>query len=203
MVSGNISINTLVKSALLCFDENTKVQITNGTTISANQLCKGDKILSKENDEKFYDDVVNCEILEGDFPAHKFKFSNGKSITVTSNHLMIIFTENHFEMVPAKEIQINDVMCFKYGISTILEITESTLDKKVHVNTKSGLFYANELLTTGLCENLPKNLPDSAKNVVKKHMNNYLLENMEFPDSITLNIDQKQHFTISLKDCYC
>ena len=41
MVTGNISINTLVKSALLCFDENTKVQITNGTTISANQLCKG------------------------------------------------------------------------------------------------------------------------------------------------------------------
>ena len=116
---------------------------------------------------------------------------------------MIIFTENHFEMVSAKEIQINDVMCFEYGISTILEISDLILNKKVHVNTKSGLFYANELLTTGLCENLPKNLPDLAKNVVKKHMNNYLLENMEFPDSITLSIDQKQHLTISLKDCYC
>jgi len=116
---------------------------------------------------------------------------------------MIIFTENHFEMVSAKEIQINDVMCFKYGISTILEISDLILNKKVHVNTKSGLFYANELLTTGLCENLPKNLPDLAKNVVKKHMNNYLIENMEFPDSITLSIDQKQHLTISLKDCYC
>ena len=81
--------------------------------------------------------------------------------------------------------------------------SELILNKKVHVNTKSGLFYANELLTTGLCENLPKNLPDLAKNVVKKHMNNYLLENMEFPDSITLSVDQKQHLTISLKDCYC
>merc|ERR1711935_11414 len=105
---------------------------------------------------KFYDEVVNCEILEGNFPAQKFLFSNGKSITVTSNHLMIIFTENHFEMVPAKEIQINDVMCFKYGISTILEISELILNKKFMLIQNLDYFMPTSYLQLDCVKIFPK-----------------------------------------------
>lgn len=204
MVAGDdVSISNCIKRALFCFDENTKVQITSGETIPVSQLSKGRKILSKENDEKFYDEVTDCTKVEGKFQAVKLIFSNGKSITVTSNHLMIVFNENELEMVPAKDVQLRDKMRFKYGFSTVTTLSEVILDKKYHVNTKSGLFFANELLTTGLCENLPENLPEAAKNIVKKHMNTFLRQNVEIPNSLTLTVDQEPYMTISLKDCYC
>ena len=107
-------------------------------------------------------------------------------------------------MIPAKDIRIEDVMCFENGLSKISKIDEVILSKKVHVSTKSGIFYANGLLTTGICENLPKNLPDSAKDIVKKYMLNYFTQDMEFPNSITYDKESKRfQFThkISLPSC--
>ena len=196
MMNGVISISTLIKSALVCFEENTQVTKEDGSNISIVQIFEGDKIMSITNDFKFYDEVTSCTVLEGKFAAKKFVFSNGKFITVTSTHLMLILNGNHLELTPANDIKLHDVMCFEDGFSKITNIFEITLDKKVHVNTKSGLLYANGLLTTGICENLPKNLPAPAKVVVKKHMLNYLMTNLDFPHSIIYDDEcQRLRFT--------
>ena len=192
MITGSISISTLIKSSLVCFEESTQVTKQDGKTTTVNQLSEGDMVLTIKNGRKSYDEVTNCTKVDGKFPAFKFVFSNGNSITVTSTHLMLVLIGNSFEMIPAKDIQLHDIMCFENGLSKICKIDEIILDKKVHVNTKSGLFYANGVLTTGICENLPKNLPTSAKDVVKKYMLNYLVQDMEFPPSVTYDKESKR-----------
>jgi len=204
MITGGVSINTLIKSSLVCFEENTKVTKENGEITKVKKLSEGDMILTSENGKTTYDEVTNSTKIYGKFPAFKFEFSNGNSIIVTSTHLMLVFIGKTFQMIKAKDIKINDVMCFENGLSKISKIDEVILSKKVHVSTKSGIFYANGLLTTGICENLPKNLPESAKDIVKKYMLNYFTENMELPPSVAYDKESKRFiFThkISLPSC--
>lgn len=209
-------VNCLVKRALLCFDENTQVLIQDGykatgSKIPMHQLTVGDMILSVKENHIFYDEVTKCSTVEGKFAAINFEFENGKSITVTSNHLMLVFNGDELEMTPAKDVQLNDVMYFedgtcKYsesdGFSNVTGKCHVVLDRKIHVNTKSGLFFSNNLLTTGMCENIPKTLPGAAKSIMKKRMVNHLIKNTEFPKTITLWLDQMLHMTISMTDCY-
>jgi hypothetical protein len=88
------------------------------------------------------------------------------------------------------------------GFSNVTGKCHVVLDRKIYVNTKSGLFYANNLLTTGMCENIPKTLPGAAKSIMKKRMVNHMIKNTEFPKTITLWLDQMLHMTISMTDCY-
>ena len=115
------------------------------------------------------------------------------------------------DQVTCRPPQLNDVMYFedgtcKYspadGFSNVTGKCHVVLDRKIHVNTKSGLFFSNNLLTTGMCENIPKTLPGAAKSIMKKRMVNHLIKNTEFPKTITLWLDQLLHMTISMTDCY-
>ena len=72
MAPGIIRITTIVKSALTCFDQKIQVKKENGKTL--NQLCVGDKILSLNDERKFYDEVIKCSIIEGYFQAFEFAF---------------------------------------------------------------------------------------------------------------------------------
>ena len=104
-------VDCLVKRALLCFDENTQVLIQDGykatgSKIPMHQLTVGDMILSVKEDHIFYDEVTKCSTVEGKFAAINFEFENGKSITVTSNHLMLVFNGDELEMTPAKDVQV-------------------------------------------------------------------------------------------------
>ena len=192
MITGGISISTLIKKSLVCFEENTQVTKENGEITTVNKISNGDMILTSDNGKNSYDEVTNCTKIYGKFPAFKFEFSNGNFIIVTATHLMLVFTGKSFEMIRAKDICLNDVMFFENGLSKISKIDEIILEKKVHVSTKSGIFYANGLLTTGICENLPKSLPDSAMDVIKKYMLNYFTQDMEFSPSVEYNKETKR-----------
>jgi hypothetical protein len=130
MITGGISISTLIKSSLVCFEETTKVTKQNGEIITVKKLLEGDVILTSDNRRNSYDEVTNCTKIYGKFPAFKFEFSNGNSITVTSTHLMLVFIGNSIKMTPAKDIRIEDVMCFENGLSKISKIDEVILSKK-------------------------------------------------------------------------
>ena len=74
MAPGIIRITTIVKSALTCFDQKIQVKKENGKTVPLNQLCVGDKILSTNDERKFYNEVIKCSIIEGYFQAFEFAF---------------------------------------------------------------------------------------------------------------------------------
>ena len=199
----NFDFDNIVRRALLCFDEKTLVTKKGGETVCINELSEGDMILSQKDNNIYHDVVTRCNTIEGKFPAQKFDFENGKTITVTSKHLMLVFNGDELEMTPAREIQENDVMYFEDGFSKVIEISDLILDRKIQLNTKSGLFYANNLLTTGMCENIPETFPKFAISIIKRRLVNYLIVNTDFPKKITLWLDDNLHMTISLTDCYC
>ena len=74
MAPGIIRINTIVKSALICFDQKIQVKKENGRMVPLNELCVGDKILSINDERKFFDEVIKCSIIEGYFQAFEFAF---------------------------------------------------------------------------------------------------------------------------------
>ena len=158
-----------------------------GTKIHVKDLKKGEMIQSIKDGKKFYDKVIEVSIFEGKFQAHKFVFSNGKTITVTSPHLMMIWKGSEMVMTAARDVKMHDLMCFENDkFAKVTEILDITLDRKVNVNTLGGMMYANGVLTTGMCEKPAMDLPAPAKDVLENYIkthqvyacgvNNYLLK---------------------------
>jgi hypothetical protein len=93
----------------------------------------------------------------GPFPAHNFVFENQRQINVTSPHIMYVYKEENGKMIPvtkaAKDVQVQDAMKFIDGsYSRVVQVIDFKLAKKVSINTKGGSFFANEVLTSGMCE---------------------------------------------------
>ena len=89
-----------------CFEESTEVTREDGTLVAVKDLKEGDKILSLKvtnGGTKYHDKVINATVIEGKCEAHKFVFSNGKSITATSPHLMMIWKDNKLEVARSAE----------------------------------------------------------------------------------------------------
>jgi len=166
-----VALITIIKTAFLCYDEETEVEKEGGETVSVKDLLEGDKILSQRDGKKFYDKVTNVTTIEGKVTAHKLEFSNGKSITVTSPHLMMIWKENEMQSIAAMNVQVHDVMQMENGqYSKVTRITNTVLDRKVNVNTQEGLMYANGIFTTGMCENIPTTNATPASQVQMQYM---------------------------------
>ena len=166
---GEIIINTH-----WCFEESTEVTREDGSTVAVKDLNEGERILSQKDGKKFYDKVIDATIIEGKVPAHKFEFANGKHVTATSPHLMMVWKGNEMEMVAAREVQVHDLMCFEDGKFTkVTKVVDVVLDRKVSVNTLSGTLYGNGVLTTGMCDNRPLNTPTSAKLIQMAYMESH------------------------------
>ena len=136
----------------------------NGQHVEVKDLSVGDQIMTFENLEdlnnasssKAFTTVTTSEILKGLYNAHKFTFENGKTLTVTSSHLMIILKDvNIIKMtqVMAIDVKINDIMHFADGkTSKVVEIEDVKILNKVNIETASGYLYANNVFVTSMCE---------------------------------------------------
>jgi len=146
-----------------CFQEDTNVTRNDGKNLSVNELSIGDKILSKNpNDEKFHDEVAKFNVLKGKFAALKFIMEDGNFLTVTTSHIMMILKDEKLLATIAKDVCVNDMMKMANGeMKEVVEIQEIVLDKVIQVMTKSGLMYANGILTTGTCEEVTESVLDS------------------------------------------
>jgi len=142
-----------------CFDPSTTVELGNGQEITVEKLNVGDQIvscISKDNCESRYvDHVTDVTVIEegGPFPAHNFIFENQRQINVTSPHIM--YVEENGEMITkaAKDVKVQDSMKFIDGsYSRVVQVIDFNLAKKVSINTAGGSFFANEVLTTGMCD---------------------------------------------------
>ena len=77
-------------------------------------LKEGDKVLSQDNIEGsklVYADVTNATVLSGDFPARRFTFTDGSSVTVTDPHYMVIFNDGGNALVTAaKNVKVPKIL---------------------------------------------------------------------------------------------
>jgi len=183
MIHESISLWSIPKNfpSKFCFDPSTTVEMANGQTIAVEDLQAGDKILSCKSVDNgncgrhYFDSVIDATIIEenGPFSAHTFVFENKKQINVTSPHIMYIYKEINGKIIPvttaAKDIKVQDIMLFQDGsYNKVVQAIDFNLAKKVSINTAGGSFFANEVLTTGMCESYKEDkLNALAKTVLK------------------------------------
>lgn len=193
-----------------CFDPSTTVELGNGKMIAMEDLHLGDEVVSCQSPDKgncgnrFLDTVTGVTVIEngGPFSAHTFVFENTRQINVTSPHLMYTYQNENGKLVPvttaAKDVRENDVMMLQDGsFSKVTTVVDFELPRKVSINTAGGSFFANGVLTTGMCDNY--NSKDvfnvQAKNALESYasshedFNNCVLTAKKFPVSTEAMLD--------------
>jgi len=162
-----------VGTLVFCFHPSTVVTTEKGSQAMVSEMAAGDKILAPSSVETLDDhqliDVTNVTTLHGTFSGHEMIFENGQKIIVSSTHYMIVFRKNQSKIVSAESTEIGDYMYFKDGKkSRVVVKSDLVLSEKVNIETKSGLMFANDIFTTGICEFGPSQEHD-AEEVLKKY----------------------------------
>merc|ERR1719242_2849041 len=139
-----------------CFHPNTLVKKSNGIEVRVDQLKKGDVILTKDDMKICPTMVTNATSIEGSFDGLKLYLEDGKTITVTPPHLMLINKDGAMYPAQAKDVQVHDIVPLEDGkLSKIIDIQDVNLTTKVNIETAAGTLFANGIFVTGMCENSP------------------------------------------------
>jgi len=176
-----------------CFDPATTVELANGKMIAVEYLSLGDEVVSCKStkfgicENNHFDQVTDVTVIEegGPFPAHTLMFENMKQINVTSPHLMYIYKQTTGKLMTtaAKDVKPNDFMMFQDGsLSKVMQVVDFDLSKKVSVNTVGGSFYANGVLTSGMCESY--NSEDMLDITAEKALKSYAESHDKLSDCI-------------------
>jgi len=145
-----------LKIPFLCFDKKAKVKKRNGDIVNVIDLEVGDFIATSENKQETFTMVTNVTTEHGSFAAHKFIMEDGKTITVTSPHLMLVHKDGELKPMVAKEVQLHDIMKIDDGkMLKIVEVENLVIATKVNVETQAGTLYADGIFVTGMCGELP------------------------------------------------
>jgi|ERR1719515_390968 len=149
-----------------CFDPSTTAELESGQTVAMENLRHGDEIVSYQSSEQdgisggnFIDTITHVDIVEGGpFSAHTLILQGNTQINVTSPHVMYIYKTDGENLIPvtaaAKDVKVNDVMRLIDGsFVKVTQVLDFELNRKVAINTAGGSFFANGVLTTGMCEN--------------------------------------------------
>ena len=155
-----------------CFDASMTVWVKNET--QKDQEAK--KIMVKDVEEgyligtmdlkksnlnssaKIWTRVIDVDIFGGNWKAHNFLFASGHEIKVTSPHLMIIRKNGMWYFVRADQVNVGDEMRVGYLVEKVIKVTRLIIRSKVAIETEDGTIQVNEVLTSGLCDTIPKNL---------------------------------------------
>jgi len=176
-----------------CFDPLTNVELENGAKVAVEELRLGDKVLSCQSPDqgdcgsRYLDTVTDVMVIEkgGPFSARTFVLENNRQINVTTPHVMYTYQRIAGKMAPvttaAKDVKVNDLMMQQDGsLVKVTQVLDIELSRKVSVNTEGGSFFANGVLTTGMCEIQAEN---SLKTYVTSHkdFNNCILAAKDSP----------------------
>jgi hypothetical protein len=146
----------LLKLPALCFHKETKVKKRNGDIVGVIDLAVGDDIMTSESNEDSFTMVTNVTVVHGSFDAHKFIMEDGKMITVTSPHLMLVHKDGELKPMVARDVQLHDIMSMEGGkMSKIVQVENLQIATKVMVETRAGTLYADGIFVTGMCGEVP------------------------------------------------
>ena len=161
---------------LICFHPNTLVKRSNGTEVKVVELKQGDVILTKEDMKICPTKVTNATIIEGSFDGLKFYLEDGKNITVTPPHLMLINKDGAMHPVQAKDVKVHDIMPLEDGkLSKIIDIQYMKMTTKVNIETAAGTLFANGIFVTGMCENSPSLEEKNAMDIIMEYQSTHMV----------------------------
>ena len=160
----------------ICFHPDTMVKKSNGQLVKVIELTEGDDIMTLENMEVCPTNVTNATVIHGSFDALKFVLEDGKNITVTPLHLMLILKNGEMSPLQAKDLQVHDIMPLEgRKLSKIVDIEHVKIATKVNIETASGAFYANGIFVTGMCEKSPSLEGKNANTLLMEYKSSHML----------------------------
>ena len=142
-------------SVNFCFSRETLVKKYNDEKISnipIKDIKKNDYILTFEGNEKIYSKVKENTRIKGNFNFYEFKLrdknSNIKTISVTKNHMIIVFgkEESDVQFKEANKVKKGDLMRTIDGIFEVFEINQVKLKNCYKLVVQQGTVLANDIL---------------------------------------------------------
>lgn len=156
-----------------CFARDTQITVKENNNIvkkSIFEVKKGDLILTLVNGEKIFTNVKYTREYDDEFEFYEFKcMKDGKvkSITVTNNHIMIVYNENMAELkykTAEKVIKNDDYFSTTDGLYQVVDVKTFKKKYKYALGVDEGAIIADDILVSCL------NMNDVGKNLSLKEM---------------------------------
>ena len=142
---------------IFCFAKNTRMTILNNSncfTKLANEIKRGDLVLTFDGRKKIFSKVIYNKENNGIFKFYVIKAGdknvNLKIISVTGNHLMIIFDkeQKNAKFKYASELKIGDLLRTSDGLFEINEISQKMMNNSYQIVVEKGTLLANDILVS-------------------------------------------------------
>ena len=141
-----------------CFSKETKMTILKDSKQyekSVQEIQKDDLVLTINGLNKTFSKVLETKKNEGEFEFYVFKLMNGtkmntKSISVTGNHMMIIFgkDQNDIKLKYAYQLKVGDFLRTSEGLFEIYEIDKRIMNDSYQIKVENGTVLANDVLVS-------------------------------------------------------
>lgn len=157
--TGDGDDNVVVVCNIFCFHEQTMINVLENDKIIQRQVSKlknGDKVLTFDEGKKIVTKVLKITENKGSFEFFEFKCrnkdSNIKSITVTGNHTMLIYSKknNEIKFMPADQVKVGDIFRTTDGMFEIFEINKKNMNDSYELRVEKGTVLANDILVSTL-----------------------------------------------------
>ena len=116
----------------------------------------GDRVLTYDGGKKILTKVMKNIENKGSFVFYEFKCrnkdSNIKSVIVTGNHTMIVYSKdnNKIQFKSANQTEIGDLFRTIDGIYEIFEINKKRMNRSYELRVENGTVLANDILVSTL-----------------------------------------------------
>ena len=155
-------------STPMCFSTNTKMIVLDNDKECikiASEIRKGDLVLTFDGKEKVFTKVMDTKKNEGIFEFYEMKLKNGKNISVTGNHTMIVFDKNTKEIKfkYACELKEGDLLRTNDGLFEIMKINNEMMYNSYEISTEKGTVLANDVLVSTIYLEGNKNIKACTK----------------------------------------
>ena len=155
--SGDDNVVNVCK--IFCFHEQTIMNVLEkDDKIMKKQVSDiktGDRVLTYDGGKKILTKVVKNVENKGSFEFYEFKCRNKdsiKSITVTGNHTMIIYSKdnNKVQFESANKVKIGDLFRTIDGMYEIFEINKKRMNRSYELRVENRTVLANDILISTL-----------------------------------------------------
>ena len=115
----------------------------------------GDRVLTYNGGKTILTKVIKNVENKGSYEFYEFKCRNKdsiKSITVTGNHTMIIYSKDNYKIQfkLADQTKIGDLFRTTDGMYEIFEINKKKMNRKYDLKVENGTVLANDILISTL-----------------------------------------------------
>ena len=162
----------IVNCVVVCFHEQTFFNVLEkDDKIMKKQVSDiktGDRVLTYNGGKKILTKVIRNIEKKGSFEFYEFKCRNKdsiKSITVTGNHTMIIYSKDNYKIQfkLADQTKIGDLFRTTDGMYEIFEINKKKMNRKYDLKVENGTVLANDILVSTLCSGNNENIKEYHK----------------------------------------